>query len=407
MIGLQIAPTLMLMGGCFLLEGFFSGSEIALVSADRLKLQTNAQVGHRGAGLALQMLERPAWTLGTCLVGTNLCTIAAATLAAGMVTSQFDLPAAAAVLLVFPFTLTIGEMLPKAIFQHHADRIVPYVVFPLRFIGLLLSPALVVLAGLNRLLGAEEERSGVTREELRLLLDGARRGDLTANDRQLIRRVLEFTEATVEDAMVPLIQVDAVPGTATIHEAAARMMAGGHSRLPVFRDRVDQITGIILHQDIFEAEDWSVSVAQVARAPLFVPETKRVDALLPEMRRQRQRMAIVVDEYGGAAGVITVEDLLEEIVGEIEDESDRSRPMVRRAGEREWVASGRAEREHLEHAAGLSLPEGDFETVAGFILARLGQVPSRGAEVDTGRFRLTVTKATDRAIVEVRVRRVR
>jgi len=407
MTGLDVLPTVLLMSTCFVLEGFFSGSEIALVSADRLKLQTDSQAGHRGASLALQMLERPAWTLGTCLVGTNLCTIAAATLAAGLVTSRFDLPAAAAVLLVFPFTLTIGEMLPKAIFQHHADRIVPYVVFPLRFIGLVLSPALVVLAGLNRLLGAEEERSGVTREELRLLLDGSRRGDLTANDRQLIRRVLEFTEATVEDAMVPLIQVVAIEGTATIHEAARRMANSGHSRLPVFRDRVDQITGIILHQDIFDAEDWGRPVAEVARAPLFVPETKRVDALLPEMRRQRQRMAIAVDEYGGAAGVITVEDLLEEIVGEIEDESDRSRPMVRRAGEREWVASGRAEREHLEHAAGLSLPEGDFETVAGFILARLGRVPSRGAEVDCGRFHLTVTKATDRAIVEVRVRRVR
>ena len=114
MTSLPVAPTLMLMGACFVLEGFFSGSEIALVSADRLKLQTHAQAGHRGAGLALQMLERPAWTLGTCLVGTNLCTIAAATLAAGLVTSHFGLPAAAAVLLVFPFTLTIGEMLPKA-----------------------------------------------------------------------------------------------------------------------------------------------------------------------------------------------------------------------------------------------------------------------------------------------------
>ena len=407
MTGLDVLPTVLMMGGCFVLEGFFSGSEIALVSADRLKLQTDSQAGHRGAALALQMLERPAWTLGTCLVGTNLCTIAAATLAAALVTSRFDLPAAAAVLLVFPFTLTIGEMLPKAIFQHHADRIVPYVVFPLRFIGLLLSPALVILAGLNRLLGAEEQRSGVTREELRLLLDGSRRGDMTANDRQLIRRVLAFTEGTVEDAMVPLIQVVAIEGTASIHEAAARMAQSGHSRLPVFRDRVDQITGIILHQDIFDADDWSRPVAEVARAPLFVPETKRVDALLPEMRRQRQRMAIAVDEYGGAAGVITVEDLLEEIVGEIEDESDRSRPMVRRSAEREWLASGRAEREHLEVAAGFSLPEGDFETVAGYILARLGRVPGQGAEVVSGRFRLTVTKATDRAIVEVRLRRMR
>lgn len=407
MTGLPILPTVALMASCFVLEGFFSGSEIALVSANRLKLQTDAQAGHRGASLALDMLDRPAWTLGTCLVGTNLCTIAAATLAASLATQRLGLPAAAAVLFVFPFTLTIGEMLPKAVFQHHADRIVPYVVFPLRAVGLALSPVLFVLAGLNRLLGAEEQRSGITREELRLLLDGARRGDLSANDRQLIRRVLEFTEATVEDAMVPLIQVVAVPGTTTIARAARRMQESGHSRLPVYRDRIDQITGILLHQDIFAAEDWSVPVSEVARAPLFVPETKGVDALLAEMRKERQRMAIAVDEYGGAAGIITIEDLLEEIVGEIEDESDRSRPMVRRVSDREWIASGRAEREHLEHSAGLHLPEGDFETLAGFILATLGSVPPPGAEVDQGRFVLQVTKASDRAILEVRVRRIR
>lgn len=407
MNALPIVPTVALMATCFVLEGFFSGSEIALVSADRLKLQSDAKAGNRGAKLALSMLDRPAWTLGTCLVGTNLCTIAAATLAASMVTTHFQLPAAAAVLLVFPFTLTVGEMLPKAIFQHHADRIVPYVVVPLRFVGLVLSPALMVLATLNRMIGAEEQRSGVTREELRLLLDGARRGDLSANDRQMIRRVLEFGEARVEDAMVPLIQVVAIPSTATIADAAQRMIETGHSRLPIFRDRVDQITGIVLHQDIFGADNWDLPATQVARPPLFVPESKQVDALLVEMRAEQQRMAIAVDEYGGAAGIITIEDLLEEIVGEIEDESDRTRPMVRRVSEREWIASGRAEREHLDLDVGLQLPEGDFETLAGFILATLGTVPPTGTEIEHGRFSMQVTKASDRAILEVRLRRVR
>ncbi len=407
MTALPVLPTVLLMAACFVLEGFFSGSEIALVSADRLKLQTDAQNGQRGATLALQMLDRPAWTLGTCLVGTNVCTITAATLAAAMVTQHFHWPAAAAVLLVFPFTLTVGEMLPKAVFQHHADRIVPYVVFPLRLIGMVLSPGLFILAGLNRLLGAEEQRSGITREELRLLLDGSRRGDLTANDRQLIKRVLEFTEATVEDAMVPLIQVVAIPHTVTIEQAARRMSESGHSRLPIYRDRIDQMTGLVLHQDIFEADDWSRPVTEVSHPPIFVPETKPVDALLAEMRNERQRMAIVVDEYGGAAGIITVEDLLEEIVGDIEDESDRGRPMVRAVGEKEWLASGRAEREHLEQATGMRLPEGDFETLAGFILSTTGSVPAPGDELNFRRYVLHITKASDRAINEVRIRRTR
>ena len=227
-------------------------------------------------------------------------------------------------------------MLPKAIFQHHADRIVPWVVFPsARLASVCPRPP-----GARRpqpFLGAEEEQGGVTREELRLLLGGARRGDLTASDRRLIKRVLEFTESTVEDAMVPLIHVVAIPDADTIGEAAAHGRVGP-LRLPLYRDRIDQITGIVLHQDIFEADDWARPVTTIARTPLFVPEIKRVDALLAEMRNERKRMAIVVDEYGGAAGIITVEDLLEEIVGEIEDESDRARPMVRRLERGGWRA---------------------------------------------------------------------
>jgi CBS domain containing-hemolysin-like protein len=147
-----------------------------------------------------------------------------------------------------------------------------------------------------------------------------------------------------------------------------------------------------------------MSVASITRPALFVPETKRVDQLLLDMRRARQRMAVAVDEYGGAVGIITVEDLLEEIVGEIEDESDREGPRVRRLGEREWLASGRAEREHLEEECGLELPDGDFETIAGYILSTLGRIPRLGETVTVDAHTLTVSKVTDRAILEIYVR---
>ena len=401
-VGLTIALILL----CFVLEGFFSGSEIALVSADRLKLQSDAEGGRRGAKLALKMLERPAFALGTCLVGTNLCTIAAATLATGLVARWTGAPAWLPVLIVWPLTLTIGEMLPKAVYQHHADRIVQVVVFPLRLVSLLVSPVLFLIDGIARLLGGtlDDGDRTVTRQELRLLLETTRAPNLTPDDRRLIRRVFAFTEATVEDAMVPLIRVVAVGRTATVADAAMRMVETGHSRLPIFDERVDRICGVVLHQDLLTTDDWDAPVASVARDPYFVPETKRVDELLLEMRRLRQRMAVAVDEYGGAVGIITAEDILEEIVGEIEDESDRSAPMVRRVGEREWLVSGRAEREPIQAECGLLLPDGDFETVAGFVLARLGRVPQAGATVRSGAFTLTVHKASDRAILEVRIR---
>ena len=166
-------------------------------------------------------------------------------------------------------------------------------------------------------------------------------------------------------------------------EAAEQMIQSGHSRLPLYKERVDDITGVVLHQDLMSETDWSRPVSEISRTPLFVPETKRVDHLLLDLRRARLRMAVVVDEYGGSVGIITVEDLLEEIVGDIEDESDREKARVRRVGEREWIAVGHAEREHVEAAIGLVLPDGDFETVAGYILTITGRIPKVGEQVET------------------------
>jgi len=387
------------------LQGFFSGSEIALVSADRVRLDADRRRGSRSAAIAMDMLEQPARMLGTCLVGTNLCAIAIATLATKLVIDQLQGPPALAALLVVPFTLTLGELVPKAIYQHHADRLVPVLVHPLRIMALVLTPALWVFDQVGRLAGAGGSSiRTVTREEIQILLDGLQDAELTAKDREMIRRVFAFTEAVVEDAMVPLIRVSAIPSTATCAEAVEAMILSGHSRLPVYRERVDDICGVVLHHDLLSQADWQMSVASITRPALFVPETKRVDQLLLDMRRARQRMAVAVDEYGGAVGIITVEDLLEEIVGEIEDESDREGPRVRRLGEREWLASGRAEREHLEEECGLELPDGDFETIAGYILSTLGRIPRLGETVTVDAHTLTVSKVTDRAILEIYVR---
>jgi len=396
---------------CVLSEGFFSGSEIAVVSADRLTLRTEADRGRRGAVLTLELLSRPTWLLGTCLIGTNLSTISGATISAVLVARHLGLPEAAAVIFFWPLTLTLGELVPKAVYQHHADRIAPVVIFPLKALSVVLSPALWSFEQIGRMLGAgaQGEQPAVTREEIRLLLDGPQElgSDLRPVDQALIRRVFQFPESVVEDAMVPLIEVVAVPAATTVAQAARRMAISGHSRLPVYRDRIDQIAGLVLHQDVLAASDWNAPVSAFMRNVLFVPESKRVDDLLVEMRRERSHMAIAVDEYGGAVGIITIEDLLEEIVGEIEDESDRSRELVWRTGEREWTASGRAEREHLEQTCGLALPDGDFETMAGYILGVLGRVPRPGEYVSVGDFQLPVAKTNDRAILEVVIRRRR
>lgn len=398
---------------CLVCEGFFSGSEIAVVSADRLNLRTEAEKGGRGAALALRLLERPTWLLGTCLIGTNLATITGATVSAVLVARHLGLPEAAAVVFFWPLTLTFGELVPKAVYQHHADRLAPVVVFPLRVLSLLFSPALLVFDGLARLLGAGQGpgQPTATREEIRLLLEDSAEGgsELRPADQALIQRVFQFTESVVEDAMKPLIEVVAVSSTTTVAQVARRMAISGHSRLPVYRDRIDQIVGLVLHQDVLAADDWSQPVSTVMRPCMFVPELKRVDELLVEMRRQRSHMAVAVDEYGGAVGIITIEDLLEEIVGEIEDEHDvEEGPKLVPADDGTLLADARATIEEFESRVGPVLNDEEREeidTLGGLVFALAGRVPGRGELVfHPSGLEFEVLEADPRRVKRVRVR---
>jgi putative hemolysin len=393
---------------CLLLEGFFSGSEMAMVSASRLELRARADAGHPGAIRVLELMERPERVLGTCLIGTNLCVVSSATIATALAASHgFSEPALLASLTLTPLVLILAEMVPKTIYEHHADLLAPIVARPLAWAAVLFTPGLLVVQLADRLmmrLASEPEggqEGGVSREELRLLMDSEKQGSIDEDERDMIRKVLEFSDISVREAMVPLIEVKALPESATVREAAQHMVITGLSRLPVYHARVDNITGVVVHRDLLFAEDLDAPVSTVQRKVPYVPETKSLEDLFSELRSSRQRFAVVVDEYGGATGVITTEDILEEIVGEIEDEFDRGSVNIQRVDDRRWICDGRAELAHLEEAVDLALPEGDYETVAGFMLAKLGRIPSVGERVVLGGWRLVVTKGTDRVIQEV------
>ena len=410
-----MSPSLVLaaIAVCLLLEGFFSGSEMAMVSASRLGLRNRAEAGHQGAALVLQLMEKPERVLGTCLIGTNLCVVTSATLATALAASRgFSQPALLSSLLLTPLVLILAEMVPKSIYQHHADLLAPIVARPLAWAAFIFTPGLWVVQAMNgvmmRLAREEDGASdaGVSREELRMLMDSEKEGSIDDDEREMIRKVLEFSDISVREAMVPLIEIKAVSEDSTVQEVAQRMVVTGFSRLPVYDKRVDNITGVVVHRDLLFADELDAPVSSVQRKVPYVPETKSLEELFAELRQGRQRFAVVVDEYGGATGIITAEDILEEIVGEIEDEFDRSTINIQRIDEWRWLCDGRAELEHLEEAVGLALPEGDYETVAGFLLARLGHIPLVGERVVLAGWRFTVAKATDRAIQEVTIARL-
>lgn len=393
--------------GFLLLEGFFSGSEIAMVSANRLHLKEQAAAGNRGAKLALSMLDRPEFLLGTCLIGTNLCTVGASTVAA--VTWAPELGNGGELLVamcLFPAILLFGELIPKTVYRHHADRLALWVVYPLKGISWFFTPVLLILewfsGGASKVLGSDNEDQGPQREDIQALLS-SEQVDIDEEDRELITRVFEMTEATVEEVMIPLIEVVVIEESKTSAEALRRIVEYGHSWLPVFKERVDQIVGVVHHSDLLFLDPMDQDVRSIMREIRFVPESKSVEDLFQDFRREEQKIAMAVDEYGGAVGLITFEDVLEELVGEIADEHDARTHRIRPTGPNEWKVSARVEEEHLEDITGFTIPEGDYETLAGFVLTRLGHVPRVGERVLEGDWLLEVTRASDRAILEVRL----
>ena len=388
-------------------QAFFSGSEMALVSADRLQLQTRADAGSSGAALALRLLERDDRLLGTCLIGTNLSLVSGATVVA-MALSYHGVDSAVLAAACFaPFGLIFGEALPKTVLQHHGTQLAPWLAYPLSAAQTVFAPGLFVVTHwsglLERITGARTTEPATREDIVGLLDDDGPSAAITPGDRRLIRRVFELTETPVEDCMTPLIKVDAVSATAPASQAVQLANRGHRSRLPVYRDRVDNIVGLVHAQDLLFGADDDIIVEEIMDEITFVPESMRVADLLHETRMTRNHLVAVVDEYGGAVGIVTIEDLLEEVIGEIRDERDRDGPRILRLGEREWRVPARIEIDELADTIGYPIPEGDYETLAGMILEHEGKIPSIGDEVQLGALRLLIEDATDRAIVTVRL----
>ncbi|MCG8419662.1 MAG: hemolysin family protein [Proteobacteria bacterium] len=408
--------TVVLVGAiCVCLEAFFSGSEIAVVSANRVELRQRAHRGERSAILAERLLDHPQTLLATTLMGTNLATV---TFSVTVTLALFGSGAsqALAVLMVTPMTLLFGEVLPKTLFQQHADRIVLRVIYPLQVASIIFRPGvwlMSTLAGvITRLLGTDRERAFITRDELAMLIESqATAGsEITHEEREMIANVLEMSEAEVRHVMVPLSGVTALPERATLSEVAHRIAEKHYSRMPVFRDRVDNIVGIVHVFDLLSAGDQpeGCTAAEVARQPTFVPETMPAVDLLVDLQGTGSHMAIVVDEYGGAVGIVTVEDLLEEVVGEIDDEHDPGPCLIQQERPGVWRVEARTQVERLNSELKLGLPESDdYETVAGLLLEHFKRIPESGESVVVDSVTIRVVEASDRAIEVVQILRRR
>lgn len=394
---------------CMLLEGFFSGSEIALVSADKVLIRTWKEQGVSAGRLLGNFLQEPEPILTTTLIGTNLSTVTGTTVFALLLKEHWGLEGGLyTVLLLSPLLLLFGELVPKSVYRRYSSEIAPVVIRPLTLLSRLLSPLVWIvqtgMAWLLRALGADgEDTLSVSRDELRLLLDRSETKDVEQDEREMIHRIFDFPQITVREAMKPLIEIDAIEETESLERALAMFVETGYSRLPVFHERIDDIVGVLRATDLLGVDDLTQPCKLLMRPVPYVPESSKVDQLLPRLQRQPPGMAIVVDEYGGAEGLVTVEDILEEIVGEIEDEHDELSIDIRKRGEREFLVSARTEVDHLNEELAVAIPEGDYETLAGFLLEQIGHIPVAGESTSTDAAVFTVISATSRAIDEVQI----
>ena len=384
------------------LQAFFAGSEIALISCDKIKMRSLAEDGSAAAGLVLDAYSKIESFIGTALIGVNLSLI----INTLVLTFYFEETLGQrsgiyTVAVLSPLIVVFGQVVPKAVFESKRNSIVLWVIYPLWVFSKLFYPVLFFVSLFTRGM----KMSSITREELEDVVEEDKNKPSADYKRRVLRRIFGYSETTVGEIMIPLVKVDALERKSTLRDVKRLIAEKSHSRIPIFSDRVDNITGILNSFYVLGEQDLDKSVEQYARSPFYVPESKLVNELMDEMKGGRAGMAVVVDEYGGSVGIITLEDIIEEVVGEIEDEYDAGQTPWRNLGAGQYLIDPTVEIERLNDGLGLAIPEGeDYETLGGFLLYRYGSIPAPGTVIVFGKKTFTVVSSTVRMINEVHLR---
>ena len=400
--------------GLLLLLGFaalLNGAEAAYFSLGRHRLRALAPPEEDGSPLT-PLLTRPHDLLVTLLVGITLIDIGASALAAALAGELFGPWGLGIAIGSMIFAITVfTEVLPMTLALDHPQRFTRWVGRPVAWLSVLLTPVRALLGGLTALtlkaLGAKRGEPLLTTEEIRTLVDvGAREGVVEHGEREMIVKALALEDTLVREVMVPRPDMFCLDVSTPPAEILPALREHLHSRVPVYEGSVDQIVGILYTKELLPLvrglpSDFDLRAR--LHPPYFVPETKRIDDLLREMRRSRIQLAVVVDEYGGTAGLVAMEDLLEEVVGEIADEFDEEERLIQALDGRTFRVLGKLPIDRLNSATGLALSKEAYDTVAGWVLDLFGRIPHRGDRAETPEATVTVERVERTRVVEVLV----
>ena len=415
------------------LNAFFAAGEIALISLNETKMEKLAENGNKKAKKICKLLSNSSRFLATIQIGVTLAGFLASATAAGYLAEPLaawvtnSIPTltahAAAVetvslvlitLVISYFSLVLGELVPKRVAMAKAEKLAFAMAGILSACAVLFAPFVKLLElstnGVLRLFGIDPHADDdpVTEEEIRLMVDeGEDAGIIEESQRDMLENVFEFDDVTAGELMTPRIDVAALDVTETVADAIDECMQKGYSRLPVYEEDIDHILGVLYVKDLLpyvgRALPSSVTLKSLCRETLFVPAAVKGSALFQQMSEKHLQMAIVIDEYGGTAGIVTVEDLLESIVGNMQDEFDHEPEELKQTGDNAFSANGTLDVEELGEQAGITLPDGDYDTLAGFLLSELGHIPEVGEQVVFENATFTVTDMDDRRIETVHI----
>lgn len=410
---------LVLMIFFLLLKGFFSGSEIALVNADKIKLRHKARQGNKGAKLALKLFEKPHIILGTTLVGTNISTVVLTTLGTSLMIELFGRAGDFYAFLLFtPLLLIFGEIVPKSVYQQQSDFLSPIIIYPLKFASVLFSPIIFIFSRIARtvswIVGGDPKENALftTREQLRTVLEMAERGaNVDVFDRERIRRAIRFSDTSIGEAMIPVAEMKALNRNRGTEDAISLVRRHGFNRLPVYHNNISNIIGVvtITTWDLLDENLVDIPLDSLIKPVLYVSPLQTIDEILPTLRKREDHMAIVVDEFGSATGMITMEDILEEVVGEIDVGYDfeeywpKRRRIFEMLDEDTYLMDSRLPISEVNDVLSTNLPTHEAHTIGGLVLSRLRHIPQADEYVSLAGYRFVVAEANERAIVKLKV----
>jgi CBS domain containing-hemolysin-like protein len=390
------------------LSGFFSSAETALFSLSRTKARHLAKTQGKPFILIKQMKENPHRLLSTVLIGNNIVNVGAAALATSLTMDMFPNYAVGLATGIMTFLILVfGEVLPKSIATRNNILIARVAIYPIYWLSILCYPLLKFLDFIPKLTGKIKKTPAVTEEELMTFVEVVEEeGEIKEEEKELIHNIFEFDDTNASEIMTPRGDMFVIECDNKLN--LENIVKSGFTRIPVIENDVDHVIGIINIKDLFlhsVSSDDPIDVRKIMTIPYFVPENKKLDKLLHQFKKRKHHMAIVVDEHGGVSGLITMEDALEEIVGEISDETDREEPHILTYKNKEWMVLGKSDIDEVNETVGMEIPDSkDYDTFSGYVLNTIGRIPEEKEKITIGTYIITVEKMNGNRINRYRIK---